>query len=43
MTPGKTRFWTALGYLFIDLFQIHGAVMESSESLLLTGRSRGGI
>ena len=26
-----------LGYLFTDLFQIHGAVMESSESLLYAG------
>lgn len=27
----------ALGYLFTDLFRIHGAVMESSESLLYAG------
>ncbi len=27
----------ALGYFFTDLFQIHGAVMESSESLLYAG------
>ena len=26
-----------LGYIFTDLFQIHGAVMESSESLLYAG------
>ena len=26
-----------LGYFFTDLFQIHGAVMESSESLLYAG------
>lgn len=28
---------TILGYVFTDLFQIHGAVMESSESLLYAG------
>ena len=28
---------TVLGYFFTDLFQIHGAVMESSESLLYAG------